>query len=159
MVIYPNQLEKLEAARGAWLVSLSLLSLIWPHLALLSFTKPYWASLSLTGPYLALLGLTGPYWNLLGLTVPYWALLGLTEPYWALLSLTGPYLALLGLILHLSNGLTHARTNERTLWLIGLLSQPKMDGKSIYWVAWSWIFNLKRKTVMNIELLAKSLTA
>ena len=109
-----NQLEKLEAARGAWLVvSLSLLSLTWPYLALLSFTKPYWASLSLTGPYLALLDLTGPYWNLLSLTVPFWALLGftgpycallgITGPYWALLSLTGPYLALLGLILHLSN--------------------------------------------------------
>ena len=53
-----NQLEKLEAAKAAWLVYLSLLS----H----------------TGPYLALLGLTGPYWALLGLTEPYLALIGVT---------------------------------------------------------------------------------
>ena len=43
----------------------------------------------------------------------------------------------------------------------------KMDGKSIYWVAWtiitehpmdgSWIFNLKSKTVMNIEFFCKKL--
>ena len=33
-----NQLEKLEAAKAAWLVCLSLLSLTWPYLALLSFT-------------------------------------------------------------------------------------------------------------------------
>ena len=62
--------------------------------------------------------LTGSY---LGLT---WALLGLTGPYWALLGLTGPYWALLGLTLHLSNERTNELTNERTLRLIGLLSQP-----------------------------------
>ena len=66
-----NQLEKLEAAKAACLVYLSLLSL--------------------TGSFLALLGLTGPYWAILGLTRPYWALLGLTWPYWALLGHTGPF--------------------------------------------------------------------
>ena len=55
-----NQLEKLEAAKAAWLV-------------LLSLTGPYLALLGLTGPYLSL---TGPYWILLGL---YWALLGLNK--------------------------------------------------------------------------------
>ena len=43
-----NQLEKLEAAKAAFLVCLSLLSL--------------------TGPFWALLGLTGLYWVLLSLT-------------------------------------------------------------------------------------------
>ena len=52
-----NQLEKLEAAKAAWLVCLSLLTLTgcffwvnfyWPYLALLSFTGPYLALLSLT---------------------------------------------------------------------------------------------------------------
>ena len=74
-----NQLEKLEAARSAYL---------WLPLVTL---------LGITGPYSALLGLTRPYSALLGLTRPYSALLGLTGPYWALLSLTGPYLALLSL--------------------------------------------------------------
>ena len=50
-----NQLEKLEAARSAYL---------W---------LPYWAILGLTKPYSALIGHT-----LLGLTGPYWALLCLT---------------------------------------------------------------------------------
>ena len=63
-----SQLEKLEAARSAYL---------W--LPFLGLTGPYW------GPYCALLGLTGPYWALLNLTEPYWALLTLTGPYWALL--------------------------------------------------------------------------
>ena len=40
-----NQLEKLEAAKAAWLVYLSLLSL----------NRPYLALLGLAGPYLALL--------------------------------------------------------------------------------------------------------
>ena len=53
-----NQLEKLEAAKAAGLVCLSLLSLTGPYLALLSLTGPYWALLGLTGPYCALLGLT-----------------------------------------------------------------------------------------------------
>ena len=54
-----NQLEKLEAARSAYL---------WlPFLALLSLTRPYWA----------LLNLTGRYWTLLDLIESYWALLGL----------------------------------------------------------------------------------
>ena len=49
-----NQLEKLEAARSAYL---------WlPFLALLSLTGPYWALIGLTGFYFALLGLTGPNW-------------------------------------------------------------------------------------------------
>ena len=52
-----NQLEKLEAAKAAWLVYLGLLSL--------------------TGSFLALLGLTGPYLDLLGLIWPYWVLLSL----------------------------------------------------------------------------------
>ena len=89
-----NQLEKLEAARSAYIM---LLLVIFPYLWLpflaFRFTEPYWA----TGPYCAWLGLTGPYWALLGLTGPYWALLGLTGPYFALLGLTGPYFALLGL--------------------------------------------------------------
>ena len=55
--LYVNQLEKLEAAKAAWLVSLSILSL----------TRPYWA----------LLNLTGRYWTLLDLIESYWALLGL----------------------------------------------------------------------------------
>ena len=42
---FSNQLEKLEAAKAAWLVCLSLLSL----------TRPYWALLDCTGPYWALL--------------------------------------------------------------------------------------------------------
>ena len=43
-----NQLEKLEAAKAAWLVCLSLLSL----------TGHSWSFWVLTGPYLAILGLT-----------------------------------------------------------------------------------------------------
>ena len=57
-ILSKNQLEKLEAARSAYL----------------------WLTL-VTGPDWALLGLTGPYWALLGLTSPYWASLGLTRPY------------------------------------------------------------------------------
>ena len=49
-----NQLEKLEAAKAAWLVYLAYWVLLGP-------SWPYWALLSLTGPYLALLGHTGPY--------------------------------------------------------------------------------------------------
>ena len=49
-LLIENQLEKLEAARSAYL---------W--LTLVTFP-------GLTEPYLALLGLTGPYWALLGLT-------------------------------------------------------------------------------------------
>ena len=60
-----NQLEKLEAARSAFLLL--------PLVTFPGITRPYWA----------LLGLTGPYWALLGLTWPYWALLGLTGPYFA----------------------------------------------------------------------------
>ena len=43
-----NQLEKLEAAKAAGLVCLSLLSLTGPYWALVSLTGPYWALLSLT---------------------------------------------------------------------------------------------------------------
>ena len=43
-----NQLEKLEAAKAAWLVYLSLLSLTGSFLALLGLTRPYWALLGLT---------------------------------------------------------------------------------------------------------------
>ena len=74
-----NQLEKLEAARSAFL----LLPFWLPFLALLGLTGLYFALLGLTGPYMALLGLTWPYWALLDLTGPYWALLGHTGPYWA----------------------------------------------------------------------------
>ena len=114
-----NQLEKLEAAKAAWLVCLS-------YLALLGSFCFFWVLLdqfllTLLG---FLLSLTEPYWALLGLTGPYWVLLGLTEPYWALLGFTGPYWALLGDLLHLLNWLT----NVRTLQLIGLLSQPKSVG-------------------------------
>ena len=57
-----NQLEKLEAARSAYLwLHLVTFEPFLPFLALLSLTKPYWALLGLTGPYWALLGLTGPY--------------------------------------------------------------------------------------------------
>ena len=88
--ILNNQLEKLEAARSAylWLPYSALLgltgcywSLTWPYLALLGLTRPHSASLGLTEAYWALLGLSGPYQALLGLTGPYWALLGLTRPY------------------------------------------------------------------------------
>ena len=65
---HDNQLEKLEAAKAAWLVCLSLLS----------FTESDWVWLGLTGSDWVLLGLTGPYWALLGFTGSYWALLGLT---------------------------------------------------------------------------------
>ena len=75
-----NQLEKLEAAKAAWLVGLSFLSL----------TGPYWALLGYTGLYWAVLGCTGLYWAVLGCTGPYLATLGLTRPYSALLGLTGP---------------------------------------------------------------------
>ena len=74
-----DQLEKLEAARSAFLL---LPFVIFPGL-----TRPYWALLCFTWPYLALHGLNGPYWALHGLTGPYWILLGHTAPYWA----TGPY--------------------------------------------------------------------
>ena len=68
-----NQLEKLEAARSAYLL-LPLVTFPYLWLPFLAFrlTEPYWA----TGPYCALLGLIGPYWALLGLTLLYWALLG-----------------------------------------------------------------------------------
>ena len=90
-----NQLEKLEAARSAFLLI--------PLATFPGLTRPYWALLCFTWPYLALHGLNGPYWALHGITGPYWILLGHTGPYWALLGLTSPYLALLGLTLHLSN--------------------------------------------------------
>ena len=61
-----NQLEKLEAAKAACLVWLSLLSL--------------------TGSFLVFLGPSGSIFT--DLTRPYLALLGLTYPYWALLSFT-----------------------------------------------------------------------
>ena len=51
-----NQLEKLEAAKAAGLVCLSLLSL--PGSFLVNFYWPYWALLGLTGPYLALFSIT-----------------------------------------------------------------------------------------------------
>ena len=77
-----NQLEKLEAAKAAWLV--------WPSL------------LSLTGSFLVLLGPSGSFLVLLGLSASFWvkfywpyrALLSFTGPYWALLGLTEHYLAL-----------------------------------------------------------------
>ena len=43
IVMELNQLEKLEAARVAWLVCLSLLSLTGPYWALLDLTGPFWA--------------------------------------------------------------------------------------------------------------------
>ena len=65
-----NQLEKLEAARSAYL---------WlPYLALMGLIGPYWALLVVTGPYWV--GLTWLYWVSLGLTGPFWALLGLNRP-------------------------------------------------------------------------------
>ena len=84
-----NQLEKLEAAKAAWLV--------WP--SLLSITGSFLVLLGPSGSFLVLLGLSGSFWvkfywpyrALLSFTGSYWALMGLTEPYWALLSLTGPY--------------------------------------------------------------------
>ena len=80
-----NQLEKLEAAKAALLVCLSLLSL----------THLIGSFLVLLGQFLLTLpGLTYSYWAILSLTGPYWALLGITEPYWALLGLTGLYWAL-----------------------------------------------------------------
>ena len=54
-----NQLEKLEAARDARLVCLSLLSLTGSFLVLLSPSGLFFSDL--TRPYLALLGLTSPY--------------------------------------------------------------------------------------------------
>ena len=61
--ILNNQLEKLEAARSAYL---------WlPYLALLGVTRPYYGLLGLTQPYSALLGLTWPYSASLGLTRPH----------------------------------------------------------------------------------------
>ena len=86
MHVIINQLEKLEAAKAAWVVCFSLLGF--------------------TGPYLVLLGFTGLYWDLLGLTGPYWALLGLTGPYWALLGLTGSFIAF-------ADWLTNWLTDER----------------------------------------------
>ena len=59
-VCFKNQLEKLEAAKAARLVCLSLLSLTGPYWTVLGLTGPDWASLSLT--IKVLLGLTGPYW-------------------------------------------------------------------------------------------------
>ena len=74
-----NQLEKLEAAKAAWLVCLSILSLTGSFLLLL-------------GQFLlTLLGLTGPYWALLGFTGLYWAVLGCTGLFWAVLGCTGLY--------------------------------------------------------------------
>ena len=74
-----DQLEKLEAARSAFLLL--------PLVTFPGLTRPYWALLCFTWPYLALHGLNGPYWALHGLTGPYWILLGHTGPYWALLVL------------------------------------------------------------------------
>ena len=70
MKINLNQLEKLEAARSAYL-----------FLPLVTFPGPYQALLGFTLLYLALHGLNGPYWALLDLTEPYCALLGLTWHY------------------------------------------------------------------------------
>ena len=41
--VFSNQLEKLEAAKTAWLVFLILLGLTEPYWALLGLTEPYWA--------------------------------------------------------------------------------------------------------------------
>ena len=76
----------------------------WPYLALLKFFWPYQALLRIIGPYWALLDLKGPYWSLRGLTGPYRAF-------------TGPFLIW---------WLTDWLTDERTLRLIWLLSQPKI---------------------------------
>ena len=80
-----NQLEKLEAARSAYLLLPFLIfGFAFPCL---SFTGLYFALLNLTGSdwaILSLMGLNGPYWALLGLTGTNWALLGLTRHYWAL---------------------------------------------------------------------------
>ena len=68
-----NHLEKLEAARSAYLL-LPLATfgyLSWPHTASLGLTGSYWTLPGLTGPYFALLGLTGPYFSLISITVPY----------------------------------------------------------------------------------------
>ena len=55
-----NQLEKLEAARSAylWLPLVTLLGVTRTYSALLGLNRPYFTGL--TGPYSALLGLTGP---------------------------------------------------------------------------------------------------
>ena len=53
------------------------------------------------------------------------ALLGLTRPYRTLLSLTWPYLALLGLTGPFTRLFFAFDDGWTTLWLIGLLSQPK----------------------------------
>ena len=101
-----NQLEKLEAARSAylWLPLVTLLGVTGRYLALLGLTWPYLALLSLTGPYLVLLILIGSYLALLCICwltnvrmyiTTYWA--AFAANYLALLSLTGPYWALLSL--------------------------------------------------------------
>ena len=69
MLPYMNQLEKLEAARSAYLC---LPFLTYPYLSLPFLTFPY-LSLHLSLPFL-----TKPYLSLLSLTKPYLALLSLT---------------------------------------------------------------------------------
>merc|ERR1711884_555558 len=88
-----------------------------------------------------------------GCTGLYWALLSHTRPYSALLGLTGPYWALIGLILHLStNGLTNGLTDERTLRLIGLLSQPKTRDTEGVKEAVTWKGIKKSKKVSKLDL-------
>ena len=94
-----NQLEKLEAARSAYLW---LLLLAFAYLCLPLLTFAYLCLPLLSSAYLCLLLLLSlliPSCVLLVLTGPYWALLGLTWPYWALLDLTRLYLVLLSLLL------------------------------------------------------------
>ena len=74
--VWINQLEKLEAARSAYLCLpsltfpyLSLPFLTFPNLSLPFHTFPYLSLLTFPWPYLALQGLTWPYWALLGLSL------------------------------------------------------------------------------------------
>ena len=64
--LFVNQLEKLEAAKAAWLVCLSLLSLTGSFLVLLGLSESFWVKFY--WPYQALLSFTGPYLALLSLT-------------------------------------------------------------------------------------------
>ena len=71
MLLIYKQLEKLEAARSAflylWLPLVTFPGLTEPYLALLVLTGPYWAFLGITGPLLGLYwAFTWPYWDLLG---------------------------------------------------------------------------------------------
>ena len=108
VISYKNQLEKLEAAKAAWLVCLSFLSLTWSFLLLLG-------QFLLTGLYWAVLGSTGLCWAVLSCSGLYWAFLG---SIWLCMTSDWELLYLPEVILYISIE-THRVSQKTKLYPIG----------------------------------------